>query len=663
MSDDDFDDKDDAPDFDPSSWKPTSMVEQALAPRGLPVQNSEDLTRVINLPRRAVVAEGSTTANALIEIAQQKFALPLRVTCECREIDPQRKTCVTRLLWAQAWMLYEIEQVGGLLSSCPVGGGKTIVGLLAPLALQNSNLCLLLIPPTLVDQIVIDYRLLKQHFYVPNISVHQGKKTRNIPADHKVLPDGRPVPTLHVLPYSRLSSIEASNWIENLRPDAIICDEVDALKSMESARTLRILRYYAQHWATTKFMGWTGSLTDSSVGEFGHLAALALREGSPMPLNRETIEEWGRCLDAVPSPAPPGALIRLLNPGESIGLSNVRRAFQRRIAETPGFIVIGGRQVIVKESDKTEVELDVCERQAPPIPDIIREALDLVRHNQRPDKLGGSLENEIIVDPMEQARCAREVASGVFNRIVFPNGEPKDLIIEWLGARKNYFSELRMKMLRGEVQLDSPKLCERAAMRAWGDAPRDANLPEWRSDNWPRWRDVMDKVKPASEPVRLHSYLVDDAIGWAHENIGIVWYLSVAWGRWMHERSRLAGATLPLHEGGPGAGDRLRKEVGKTSIIASLNSHGRGRNGLQFVFNKQLLGQVPSSATRMEQMLGRLHRRGQEADTVRTWTYLHTEELQKSFEQALRRAEYVESVMGAEQKLLGAARFDPGDSE
>jgi hypothetical protein len=107
-----------------------------------------------------------------------------------------------------------------------------------------------------------------------------------------------------------------------------------------------------------------------------------------------------------------------------------------------------------------------------------------------------------------------------------------------------------------------------------------------------------------------------------------------------------------MHGGGPKAGDRLKAETGERSIIASIDSHGRGRNGLQFLFSKQLVAQIPSSARRWEQLLGRLIRRGQRAEEVITWLYLHVPELTESIEQALRKSEYVEDTLRMQMKLL-----------
>lgn len=586
-----------APDFNPASWHGKAL--QALfapQPRGMPVQNSDDLERVLKLERRPVVAEGSPTAEALVELEMSKYSRGVPSgQCRCAQIDKRiaagKRKCLTRLKWQQAWALYEMRVVGGLVASAPVGLGKTLISIVGALALKNCTLALLMIPSTLRRQIIIDYQLIAEHFYVPNFVVHLPNR-QTWRSDAKFLKDGRAAPTVHCIPYTFLSSTRNSQWIENLRPNAIICDEVDALADIESSRTMRVLRYFDQHYATTKFCGWTGSLTDNSVSEFAHLYAFALQHKSPLPLNRETIDEWARCLDAVPNPCPPGALTRLLEPHEQP--SQIRKAFHRRLAETPGIIMIGGRQIIRTDAGDI-VENDIREKVVPTIPQIVVDALKQARDFIRPDTLVGDEEDEILVDVLEQAKVVRQIATGVFYRWNW-DGVPDALARRWLAARKAWHAELRLKMLRGEAQLDSPKLCENAARRAWGDAPRSPELPEWRAENWPAWRDVKDLCKPRTEAKWLDKWLVHDVAEWAANNRGIIWYGMV---EFAEELGRLTG--LPVY--GEDSAKEIAEATGEQTIIASIKSHGRGTNGLQFIYDQHCIVNTFASARMYQQCL------------------------------------------------------------
>lgn len=622
-----------------------------LFPKGVPVSKSEDLVRILNIPRRQPLDLNSIEAQATVEYVMNKYANP-NMACRCAQIDPQIKlgnrTCIRRLLPIQAWALYEIGIVKGLVGAIPVGAGKTLLSVMSALAL-NEPLALLLVPPNLIDQLIIDYQLISQHFKVPSIIVHRaGNKT------WQRLLQG--VPLLHVLPYSLLQGKNNSDWIDKLAPNAIIADEVDGLADLGSARTKRIIRYFTGNdkmtpeqraaRSRTKFCCWTGSLTDKSITEYAHLAAFALKENSPLPLDQNTVMEWAGALDANPT-RPPGALTLLCNPGEK-----PRQAFGRRVRETMGFIVTGTSEVR-KPGSVELVEHQIKERQVPEIPDIIQQALDKVRDFKRPDTLAGNKYDEELVEALDQARYAQQVATGMFYKFIFPRGESEDLIDEWFAARKEWNKEQRYKLFQNDEFLDSPGLLEDAAKRAWkSDAvvmtDKHGNpYPEWKAESWMRWRGVKDKVQPKTKAVRLHDFLVRDAIEWALESPGIVWYQMIEFAQWMHE---LSG--LPIHDGGRLADQKLRLETGKRSILASIKSNHRGRNGLQYLFNRQLITQIFASARVGEQLLGRVHRQGQKSNVL-TEVYLHTPEIEKSFRQALERAKYNEETLNQRQKLTG----------
>lgn len=618
------------------SWQPGKKLYLSKFP---PVPMSAELARVLALPRRPQLDTQSARGQALADMMTARWSRGERA-CRCAEIDPKvaagKRQCLKRLKPVQAWVLYEMGITGGMLAHVPVGSGKTAIGLLSLLALEPLGVQhgVLLVPPNLLGQLVRDYELIAEHFRVPQIYVHGVERRFEVPG----------APKLNVIPYSRLSQPTSSAWLRDLRPDAIIADECDRLRDPDGAGSSRVIRYFVEH-GDTRFCGWTGSLTDSSLGDYAHLAALALREQSPLPLDKMVVAEWARALDDSDNPAPPGELGRFC--GEDLDPEDtdaVREGYRRRLAETLG--------VVISTEASVDVDIVIEERAAPPLPAIVEEALHKVRTCWvRPDTLVGSDIDEELVDAMQVAKCARELASGIFNRWRFDpiNGVPQleEDIDEWLDARKDFNRELRYKLSKRDEWLDSPHLCEQAAMRFHGDRPPRDDRPVWGSTTWPRWRDIKTKVKPTTEACRVSDYLAVDAARWALEHNGIVWYAMVDFGKWVAE---LSG--LPLHTGGPKAGERIQNEVGGRSIIASIQSHGRGRDGLQALFCEQLICQLPSSASMWEQCLGRLHRQGQSAAEVRAWFYAHTDEIRSALDTALGRANYVRGTLGAQQKIL-----------
>ncbi len=167
----------------------------------------------------------------------------------------------------------------------------------------------------------------------------------------------------------------------------------------------------------------------------------------------------------------------------------------------------------------------------------------------------------------------------------------------------------------------------------------------------------MDQIPP-SDPAYYDAftpgadYLVQDAADWAKKHRGIIWYEHKAFGQRIAEVSG-----LPRHGGGIGAEARILAEKGDRSIVASLKSHGTGRDGLQRIFKDQLLANPPSSGDLFEQVLGRLHRIGQEADEVNCSVYRHTPEMAGAIDKALCQAKFVAGIIGSNQKLL-AANYD-----
>jgi hypothetical protein len=614
-----------------------------------PVANSHDLQRVLALPRRP--PPDAAQRAALVAYVTAKYARPPG-PCRCAEMG---RKCIRELRDVQAWALWEAEQADGLLGQVAVGAGKTLVWLLIAFAIRECRTALLLVPPNLVEQLVFDYQLCGQHFRMPTLVVHAGKNlSHTVPG----------TPCVHVFPYSRLSLPTSTAFVEQLAPDLIIADECDKLSNYAGAGASRVKRYM-EHHPRTRFCGGSGSMTDKSLHDYAHLAAWSFKARSPLPLDLQVLNEWAEAIDAVDWPRDAGALLTGLRTYGLVGVGeDVRAGYRRRLHETPGFVYSAESPV--------SVPLTITERKAPPIPPVIVEALEQVRAFERPD-------GEELISALEVATCARQVACGFFYRWTFPHREPRDLIMQWLAARKLWRRELRLRLKDREEHLDSDHLCTQAAIRAWGDAPPDPlarnsagawvfshetiraavriardddGLPVWRAAAWPAWRDIADRVNPVTVAVRLDDFLARDAAAWASETPGrIVWYDSAEFGRWVAE---LSG--LPLHGGGPNAGKRILDERGGRSIVASLNSHGRGRNGLQFHFAEQLVAEPPSSSKMWEQLVGRVHRPGQEAAEVRTWYYGHTTEVRAAYAQALTRAAYVEATTGAAQKIMIAGR-------
>lgn len=610
------------------------------------VSHSPDLTRIIALPRRDRPSEEK--CEALIQYMTAKLSRP-NDKCECHNI--RKGGCITELNASQAWTLYEAAIYGGILGGIGVGHGKTLLNILIAMVVKGCKTALLLLPPKLVKQLILEYRLVKEHFHVPNMRIHTGK-----PRGMEVTPGA---PWLHVMPYSRLSRETAAQFIKDLGPDLIIADECHTLKDPEnSTRASRVKRYYDEN-PNTKGAMWTGSITDDSLNNYAHLSRFCLGEGSPLPLDKHVVDDWARAIDPSDWPAPMGALAKLCEAGE-----HVHSGFHRRLSQTPG--------VILTRKAAINAPMVITERTPPPMPDVVKAALDSVRDGVRPD-------GEELVEAWEVAMCARQVACGFHYYWDFENGETEEQVAKWRAVRKEWHQELREKLGPRAEFMDSPLLCQRAAERSlhgldpsmcmgcYGTGrvhDEDENetvcgecqgrgkvpaRPVWESEAWAPWKEIKGTVTPITKTERISPYLVEDACEWGRKNRGVVWYAYNALGEWISEMSG-----MPLHGGGPKAEAKIAREDGSRSIVASIKAHGTGRDGLQRLFAHQLICNPPSSSTTWEQLLGRLHRQGQKAKEVFAEVYLHTPEFKASLTKAMTRSLYVQTTLGSEQKLQTA---------
>ena len=428
-------------------------------------------------------------------------------------------------------------------------------------------------------------------------------------------------PVLHILPYSKLQMPNFSLWLRELNPDLIIADECHKLANYQTATTSRFVNYCKEH--KPKVVAYSGTLSKDSIRDFAHIAAITLGDGSPVPLHKEHIEDWAGALDSRQN-CNPGALFQLCKPGQ-----HVRDAFKERVSQTPG--------VITTQAPSVSVGHVITRRLDPELPTEIQEALQLARDSwERPDE-------KDFDDALEMTRCCRELACGLYNRWWYPRGEAESLIRDWLAKRKLWFKELRGLVRRRLPLLDSENLVTLAVQRHCGQIANPKNLPTMRSDHWQAWSEIQDQVKPSTESVRLSDYIVNDAADWALKNRGIVWYTTDDFGSWL---SQISG--LPKHGGGIKAPQILAKEKGDRSIIASVKSHGTGRNGLQYLFNRQLIAQSPDD---YEQLIGRQVRPGQ-MHNVQSEVYLHTPELLNHFNQSIAKALSVSQTLGSKLKLL-----------
>lgn len=630
------------------------------------VEDSEDLERILQLPRRD--RPTIEQQQAMADEMTARLTPGPGAACKCAELRPGVKSpCITRLLPIQGWYLFEAASTSGALGHIVVGGGKTGIDILLPMVVPNCKRAVLLIPPQLRKQFAIDYLCWKQHFKVPNLA---GGAPPHFP--------GRP--TLDLLAYSELSSPRFATWLKASAPDILIADEGQNLKDKGSTRTDRFLRYFieAEEAGTTPLLFvHSGTLTEDSLDNYGHLSALSLRESSPVPLDTGTLGQWCEALDPTKDGTPKrgiGALAKLCTPGE-----RVRYGFRRRLVETQG--------VITTEDAALPSKLRISKRDPGKVPDVIRNAIAYTRDGKmRPD-------GEVLTELAEVANVCRQLAAGFFYIWRYPRGESAELIDKWFTRRQAWHRELREKLEHRVDMLDSPGLCEAAArlfyapdeLERAGDKPphgyvdagasfvKDPNRPQWAASCWRPWAEVEQLVQPVKDTVWVDDFLVRDAVRFAAEP-GVVWYLHEAFGQRVSELGGLpwyaSGNAEPVRlnptpamlerramflaagawEGGDGADNWLKTEDGTRAIVCSIKAHGTGKN--MQAWRRCLVTNTPVKG--WEQLLGRHHRQGQEAAEVEVQVYRHTSEVRDALDTARELAAYVRDTTGKIDRLLFA---------
>lgn len=572
-----------------------------------PVAYSKDLDRILKLPRRP---------------SDYDHISPPGITASL-SAELRRPGGVRELRTIQAAALVDARSVRGLLGPIGVGAGKTDISVLLPTVL-GSRVAVLLVPPALKKKLLdVEYPFLQTQWRLPNLA---GSGVVHLDTSC----------TLHVVAYSQLSTAKGTDILDRIKPDLIVADEVHALAG-KSARRKRFDRYMKAN-PETIFCGMSGTITSKSIKDYAHLAKYALRHGSPLPLHWPTLDEWSAVIDPQRDEMehPPGELVRLCQPGES-----VRSAFGRRLIETPG--------IVATRANHIPTALTIHERPLKAPANVTELLADLRSTWVSPS-------GEELTDALSVARYARQMAAGLYTRWVWPRAATEELKDEWLACRREWHRELR-QMLKGDAKkgMDSPLLLWNAAREG-----------RWKSEAFAPWNDVVvefarttGKSMPATESVWVSDFMVDDAVKWGKQP-GIIWYEHDDLGRKIAERGGFPhyGPTAEAPTGiDPKTGENvpgITLEKGDRTIVASIRAWGEGWNLQSYC--RMLFTSTPTSAKLMEQALGRCHRPGQLADEVEAWIYLHTAEMRDAWETTLEGAVYAEETMGGKQKVLMATK-------
>lgn len=528
-------------------------------------------------------------------------------------------------LWPiQSQALAALRHAGGLFAPIAVGRGKTLVALLAGSVL-GVKLSLVFTKARIVSQMRRDFERLRRTF--------------------------RLVPT-RILSYATLSRPTGANLLGELAdrygPEdlLLVFDEAHALASTSSARTMRVIRFLREN-PGVRVAAMSGTFLSRSIEESAHIAEMALRSRSPFPgggvfrnRSRAHLDAWKETLD--PDGRPASEHWERMTPlasrfGADLSLSgrarrkSLREAFSKRLRSAPG--------VVCSSEEDLGVSLTIVSVSIP-FPARLQDCIDCLI-SQGTDPSG-----EVIADDVAQWRKARELSAGFFYRWDWPDGPD----LEWLEARREWARCVRAELTyAADRDYDSPLLVSQRIEREILAGPARRSIHR----AWEAWRQEKQKPEPPTVPVWLDRFLVGDALALAKtlEHKGeppLIWYGSKA----IEEAFIAAGVRVYA------AGDEppdINAGVPPHVAAASL-CHATGRNLQQW--RTAIVVEPPSSAKAWEQLLGRLHRRGQRADEVVFYVYQHTDAYRNALKNAEEKAAFVAESTGERQRLLYADRSE-----
>jgi hypothetical protein len=490
-----------------------------------------------------------------------------------------------RLRPIQAVAIREALKCGGLLLNARVGAGKTLVAAL--LCTLFEDMRPLMIVPGGHNRSKAD---------------PLGKTGREIAAyrEHWKISHN-----LQIVSYNDISRDVDERLLATYRPGAIICDEADKLRRVTASGCARRIAKYMSATPGTLFFSMSGTMWKEGVRDFAHLAAWALRNGSPLPLIPSEIDQWHNVLKGERGLAPKVAA--------QLGCSveDIPGAFRERLTQTPG-VIISTDQFTDVPLTLERVAIDAGTR---------RELMTLYTDGVTPDGWDaledGQDESESGTGTWAQAR---RLALGFYHR---PDPVPPK---PWMLARRGYARLVTRMMSEFNTELQ---------VRRWAEKEQHPT--------WIKWRDIQPTFTPNFVPVWLTDSALTYCAEWGQAG-GIVWTDHRAFA------ARLAQETgWRWFAGGGVDGSGMPIEsCTDSTIIASRQANGTGRNLQRW--NRALITACPGSGRDVEQLLGRQHREGQSKPvevSIMIGCITHAEDLDKAI--ALSQQEEIE--MGRVSKI------------
>lgn len=471
-----------------------------------------------------------------------------------------------RLRPHQAKGLQELHDYGHFFADFPVGEGKTLVSFLAPVVLARSLgvdevKTLLLLPANLEGKTVKEFR---------NLAHHWGGYR-----------------SIERLSYEKFSRLKQVDFLERFQPRLIMADEAYALKNASGARAKRIRRYRKTH-PDVVFLPLTGTPWKDSLHDYAHLSEWALKELSPVPHHTDDsyveLCDWANCVDVTPRETRLAAgVLAAFCPSPPQSVDDVRAGLAVWRNQTPGWVRVS--------SSGVDASLTLQGHKFDSFPSHVDDKFKALRESyETPDGLA-------FTEPAKLWSYLMCCSAGFWYR--YDPQPPED----WKKARRAWGAFVRDIIHHNRQQWDTEGqislACKQGKLASYGVyedwmkvkgqyRPEDHKRTEWFDDSFIQWCvEWMDKTKSV-----LFTSLI--AVG---------------------DRLKKETGRPYFHEGGLDPDFGTIEDWKGGAAIASVGSNKKGRN-IQHLWHKACVVGGLTSAPDAEQLIGRLHRPGTEADVV-----------------------------------------------
>lgn len=589
-----------------------------------------------------------------------------------------------RLFPTQASAVMSYREHAGGFYPIGVGWGKTLISLaVAEHAFQKGlRKSVLFVPPSVLGQLLkVDIPWVRTMIPI-NVPFHilGGRSAKVRMQIARANRSG-----CYIMPHSLLSTTDANDILETLDADCFICDEAHQWKNRRAGKTKRALHYINKRFddgAPIELVVMSGTMTSKSITDYHHLVVPALKRNSPVPIQANIAFAWGQVIDSgsvIQSQAQTGPLLPIMRWAKRVdpdrkfkfNVSGFRDAYRLRLTTAPGVEATGDNEIGVSFGIEN-------------------------RPVENPDTYTGWEQLEGLIDQVQEEyitpngdeidhaihtfKWLYELSAGFYNELVWPTPEAlckkrniaedaaKDLLdraMDHHAAQQIYYSLLRKFLQRSPIGMDTPM----EVARMINQEPKRIRDPQLIEAYWSMKNlEFEDMPKRDSRAVRVCSFKIDNAVKFAKAHLGekphegcILWVHHQEVGRWLCDALRKEGiepiyAPAGRNDQLTAVGDPKSGGLGDRVVVASVEAHKEGKN-LQ-AFQHQLFVQWPRPAKSAEQVLGRLHRNGQEADYVAATTCATTMFDHIMFAACLNDAIYAHQSTGQRQKMVYGT-YDP----